>query len=82
MKARDAAVLGAALMVDDFVATSVFSLMNDLIVRLAGLPFAPQLAWWTGDNQWLGAGLAICFWRRCFLWSCARHSAAQPGCSP
>ena len=57
MKARDAAVLGAALVVYDFVATSLLPLMNDLIDRLAGLPFAPQITWASGDNQWLGVGL-------------------------
>jgi hypothetical protein len=31
--------------------------MNDLIDRLAGLPFAPQITWASGDNQWLGVGL-------------------------
>ena len=57
MKARDAAVLGAALMVYDFVATSVLPLMNDLIDRLAGLPFAPQITWASDGGQWLGVGL-------------------------
>ena len=40
-KARDVAVLGAALVVYDFVATSLLPLMNDLIDRLANRPFAP-----------------------------------------
>jgi hypothetical protein len=57
MKARDAAVLGAALMVYDFVATSLLPLMNDLIGRLAGLPFAPLITWTSGANEWLGVGL-------------------------
>jgi hypothetical protein len=57
MKARDAAVLGAALMVYDFAATSLLPLMNDLIGRLAGLPFAPLIAWASGTNEWLGVGL-------------------------
>jgi hypothetical protein len=43
MKARDAAVLGTALLVYDFVATSLLPLVNDLMGRLASLPFAPQI---------------------------------------
>lgn len=57
MKARDATVLGAALMVYDFVATSLLSLMNDLIDRLAGLPLAPLVMWAADGDQWLGVGL-------------------------
>ncbi len=57
MKARDVAVLGAALLVYDFVATSLLPLMTGLIDRLAGLPFAPQITWASGDNQWLSVGL-------------------------
>src|SRR5438270_642793 len=57
MKARDAALLGAALVVYDFVATVLLPLMNDLIGRLASLPFAPQITWASGDDQWLGVGL-------------------------
>jgi hypothetical protein len=57
MNARHVAVLGAALVAYDFVATSVLPLMNDLIDRLASLPFALQITWASGDNQWLGIGL-------------------------
>jgi hypothetical protein len=57
MKARDATVLGAALVVYDFVATSFLSLMNDLIDRLAGLPFAPMITWASDGGQCLGVGL-------------------------
>jgi hypothetical protein len=57
LKARDAAVLGAALAVYDFVATALLPLMNDLIARLAGLPFAPLIAWAAGGDRWLGVGL-------------------------
>jgi hypothetical protein len=57
MKARDAAVLGAALMVYDFVATSLLPLTNDLIARLAGLPFVPLITCASGDHEWLGIGL-------------------------
>jgi hypothetical protein len=57
MKARDAAVLGAALTIYDFVATSVLPLMNDLIGRLASLPFTPQITGLSADSQWLGVGL-------------------------
>jgi hypothetical protein len=45
MKARDAAILGAALAVYDLIATSLLPLMNDLFARLEGLPFVPELAW-------------------------------------
>jgi hypothetical protein len=58
MKARDAAILGAALAIYDLIATSLLPLMNDLFTRLEGLPFAPQLVWpinLAGD--WLGIGL-------------------------
>jgi hypothetical protein len=58
MKARDAAVLGAALTVYDFVATARLPLMGDLFARVAELPFAPLVAWPAGpDGQWLGLGL-------------------------
>jgi len=58
MKARDAAVLGAALALYDVVATWQLPLMGDLFTRVAGLPFAPLLAWPDGtDGRWLGLGL-------------------------
>ena len=58
MKARDAAVLGAALTVYDFVATARLPLMGDLVARVAELPFAPLVAWPAGpDGSWLGLGL-------------------------
>ena len=58
LKARDAAILGAALLVYDFVFTSVLTFMTDLFNRLAGLPFAPIVAWPVGsEGLWLGIGL-------------------------
>lgn len=45
MKARDAAVLGAALVVYDFLFTSVLPLMTDLFTQIDGLPFAPVVGW-------------------------------------
>jgi hypothetical protein len=59
MKARDVAVLGAALVVYDFVATSRLPLMNEVTDRLAALPFLPQITWASGQNQnqRLGVGL-------------------------
>lgn len=45
MKARDAAILGGALVVYDFVATSMLPLMADVMARLGTLPFAPMVAW-------------------------------------
>jgi hypothetical protein len=57
LKARDAAVLGAALVVYDFVATSLLPLTNNLVGRQAGLPFAPLIAWTSGGDQCLGVAL-------------------------
>jgi hypothetical protein len=58
MRARDAATLGAALAVYDVVATSWLPLMGDLMARVAGLPFAPLVAWPAGpDGLWIGLGL-------------------------
>jgi hypothetical protein len=65
MKARDTAILGAALIVYDFTFTSVLTLMHDLVTRLAGLPFAPLVVWPyypgqpfpAGTVHWLGIGL-------------------------
>jgi hypothetical protein len=58
MKAREAAILGAALAVYDLIATSLLPLMNDLFARLEGLPFAPELAWpVNAAGDWLGIGL-------------------------
>ncbi len=45
LKARDAAILGAALVVFDYVAASVLPLMTEVILRLASLPFTPMVAW-------------------------------------
>ena len=57
MKARDAAVLGGALTVYDFIATSRLPLMTDLMTRLSGIPLAPLVAWEAGEGRWLGVGL-------------------------
>jgi hypothetical protein len=58
MKARHAAILGAALVIYDLTATSLLPLMNDLFIRLEGLPFAPELAWpINGTGEWLSIGL-------------------------
>jgi hypothetical protein len=57
MKARDAALLGGLLAVYDFVFTARLPLMNDLLARLATLPFAPQVIWPTGPGEWVGLGL-------------------------
>jgi hypothetical protein len=57
MKACDAAILGAGLTVYDFVATSLLGLMDQLLQRLAGLRFAPLVAWEASDGAWLGVGL-------------------------
>ena len=57
MRARDAALLGGLLGVYDFVFTARLPLMNDLLARLTGLPFAPQVAWPLDDGSWVGLGL-------------------------
>lgn len=49
-KARDAAVLGAVLILYDFIATAQLSMMGDLFTRLSGLPLAPILAWGNGET--------------------------------
>lgn len=45
MKARDLAILAGALVLYDFVFTFLLSLMGDLFTAMAGLPFAPLVAW-------------------------------------
>jgi hypothetical protein len=57
LRARDLAVLAGALTAYDLIATSLLPLTEDLIARLAGLPFTPVLAWPVGDGRWLGLGL-------------------------
>jgi hypothetical protein len=65
MKTRDAAILGAALIIYDFTFTSLLTMMRDLITHLAGLPFAPMVVWpyypgqpFPADTMhWLGIGL-------------------------
>jgi hypothetical protein len=58
MKAREAAILGAALAIYDLVATSFLPLMTDLFTRLETLPFAPVLAWPVGaGGGWFSIGL-------------------------
>ena len=57
MKARDAAILGALLLIYDYVATSVVGQMDQVFERLAGLPLVPLFAWTTGDGGWLSLGL-------------------------
>jgi hypothetical protein len=43
-------------MLYDYLATSYLPLMNDLVIRLVGLPFAPLIAWNYGAGE---HGLAI-----------------------
>jgi|SRR5687767_13705119 len=58
MKARDAAILAAALAIYDVIATSILPLTNDLFNRLEELPFAPELAWpINAVGEWLVIGL-------------------------
>jgi hypothetical protein len=57
MKARDATLLAAALIVYDLLFTSFLSLMGDLFTRLDGMPFAPVVAWPLPDGRWGAIGL-------------------------
>jgi len=58
MKARDATILGAALIAYDFVATSLLPTTTDLFTRLAGMPFAPVVAWGDADEGvWAAIGM-------------------------
>lgn len=58
MKARDAVILGALLGVYDYIFTARLPLMQDLITRFTGLPYAPELAWsWGTTSTWLSIGL-------------------------
>src|SRR5262245_42477308 len=50
MQARDLAVLAGALAVYDGIATWLLPLMSDLLSRVAGLPFAPLVAWPLGRD--------------------------------
>jgi hypothetical protein len=56
LQARHAAILAGGLMLYDYLATSYLPLMNDLVIRLVGLPFAPLIAWNYGAGE---HGLAI-----------------------
>jgi hypothetical protein len=57
LKAREAAVLAGALAVYDAVATAWLPLTDALLGRLAGLPFAPLVAWPGDPGGGLGIGL-------------------------
>lgn len=56
MKARDVTVLAGVLAVYDVIATSLLPLTTDLFARLAGMPFAPLVAW-GADGAQLAVGL-------------------------
>jgi hypothetical protein len=56
MKARDVALLAGVLTLYDLIATSILPVTTDLISRLAGIPFAPMVAWGAGGGR-LGIGL-------------------------
>ena len=58
MKARDATVLSMALAIYDFVATARTTMMDDLVNRLATVPFAPTVAWPAG-GEGLGLGIGL-----------------------
>jgi len=56
MRAVHVAVFAALLAVYDYIATAVLPTTVDLVNRLAGRPFAPQIVVGTGTNM-VGAGL-------------------------
>jgi hypothetical protein len=57
MKARDVTLLGGALIVYDFTATSVLPLMGEVMARLGGLPLGPQVGWPAGaGTAFIGLG--------------------------
>ncbi len=57
MKARDVAILAGFLALYDFTATTLLPLMGDMMLRLAGLPLAPDVVW-SGAS---GAGGTLVF---------------------
>jgi hypothetical protein len=57
LRARDAAVLCAAVGIYDLVATSVFTVTDELLARLASTPLIPQIAWGTANADWVSIGL-------------------------
>ena len=57
MKARDAAILGGALIIYDYIFTARLPLMDELFGQLDGLPFSPLVAWSAGDDRWAAIGL-------------------------
>jgi hypothetical protein len=57
MKARDAAILGGALVIYDYLFTALLPLMGQLFSQLQGLPFAPLVGWPLAGGQWATIGL-------------------------
>jgi hypothetical protein len=57
MKARDAALLAAALIVYDGVSTAILPLMGDLFQRMMRLPLGTQMAWPVGEAGLAAIGL-------------------------
>lgn len=57
LRARDAAILGGALILYDYIFTSLLPLMGDLFSQLQGLPFAPLVGWPLAGGQWVAIGL-------------------------
>jgi hypothetical protein len=57
LKARDAALLGGALIIYDYLFTSLLPLMEALFSQLQSLPFAPLVGWPLAGGQWVAIGL-------------------------
>jgi hypothetical protein len=57
LRARDMAILAAALTFYDLVFTAVMPLTTSMIERLAGMPFLPMMVWPAGGDTWAGIGM-------------------------
>jgi hypothetical protein len=57
LAARDVTILACALTLYDVIATIVFPITGQILTRVAGVPFAPLVAWPLGGDAWFGVGL-------------------------
>ena len=63
MQARDVTILGGFLAFYDLIATWLLPLMNDMLLRLGGLPFSPVFCWVAGTGgsdgsfAWISIGM-------------------------
>lgn len=59
MRARDVMILGVFLMFYDLTATWLLPLMNDMMLRLAGLPFSPMFGWAVAGSDSSGMSIGL-----------------------